>query len=51
MERLKGEISSEKQSMQNVEKLTHDLIKEKSQLEKSIESIQENSERQVEGHI
>ncbi|XP_032881087.1 girdin isoform X12 [Amblyraja radiata] len=47
VERLKGEISSEKQSMQNVEKLTHDLIKEKSQLEKSIESIQENSERQI----
>ncbi|XP_078260982.1 girdin-like isoform X7 [Rhinoraja longicauda] len=47
VERLKGEISSEKQSMQNVQALTDDLIKEKSQLEKSIESIRENAERQI----
>ncbi|XP_051867537.1 girdin-like isoform X3 [Pristis pectinata] len=47
VERLQGEISSEKESMQNVETLTDDLIKEKSQLEKSIESIQQNAERQI----
>ncbi|XP_078260988.1 girdin-like isoform X13 [Rhinoraja longicauda] len=33
--------------MQNVQALTDDLIKEKSQLEKSIESIRENAERQI----
>ncbi|XP_072907083.1 girdin-like isoform X7 [Hemitrygon akajei] len=47
VERLQGEISNEKESMQNVETLTDDLIKEKSQLEKSIESIQQNAERQI----
>ncbi|XP_067845121.1 girdin-like isoform X1 [Heptranchias perlo] len=47
MERLQGEISNEKQSMQNVESLSNDLIKEKSQLEKTIETIRENAERQI----
>ncbi|XP_078413080.1 girdin isoform X9 [Cetorhinus maximus] len=47
MERLQGEISNEKQSMQNVESLSNDLIKEKSQLEKTIETIRENTEGQI----
>ncbi|XP_067901010.1 girdin-like isoform X3 [Heterodontus francisci] len=47
MERLQGEISNEKRSMQNVECLSNDLIKEKSQLEKTIETIRENAERQI----
>eukprot|EP00062_Callorhinchus_milii_P007987 gi/632950194/ref/XP_007890584.1/ PREDICTED: girdin isoform X1 [Callorhinchus milii] len=48
MDRLQGEISNEKQSMQDVESLSNDLIKEKSQLEKTIQTIRENSERQIE---
>ncbi|XP_048391710.1 girdin-like isoform X4 [Stegostoma tigrinum] len=47
MERLQGEISNEKQSMQNVEILSNDLIKEKTQLEKAIETIRENTEGQI----
>ncbi|XP_041070747.1 girdin-like isoform X2 [Carcharodon carcharias] len=47
MERLQGEISNEKQSMQNVESRSNDLIKEKSQLEKTIETIRENTEGQI----
>ncbi|XP_072363944.1 girdin-like isoform X11 [Scyliorhinus torazame] len=47
MERLQGEISNEKQSMQNVESLSNDLLKEKSQLEKTIETIRENTEGQI----
>ncbi|XP_043551947.1 girdin-like isoform X12 [Chiloscyllium plagiosum] len=47
MERLQGEISNEKQSMQSVETLSNDLIKEKTQLEKAIETIRENTEGQI----
>ncbi|XP_078086013.1 girdin [Mustelus asterias] len=47
MARLQGEISNEKQSMQNVESLSNDLIKEKSQLEETIETIRESTEGQI----
>ncbi|XP_041108975.1 girdin-like isoform X2 [Polyodon spathula] len=47
LERLENEMSIEKQSLINVENLSHDLMKEKAQLEKTIETLGENSERQV----
>ncbi|XP_030052306.1 girdin isoform X2 [Microcaecilia unicolor] len=47
--RLESEISHEKQSLQNCQALSNDLMKEKAQLEKTIETLQENSERQIKG--
>ncbi|MGH0170265.1 UNVERIFIED_CONTAM: hypothetical protein FKN15_059018 [Acipenser sinensis] len=47
LERLENEMSIEKQSLRNIENLSNDLMKEKAQLEKTIETLGENSERQV----
>ncbi|XP_065446843.1 girdin isoform X2 [Chrysemys picta bellii] len=47
LEGLENEISQEKQSLQNSQNLSKDLMKEKAQLEKSIETLRENSERQI----
>ncbi|XP_058880458.1 girdin-like isoform X4 [Acipenser ruthenus] len=47
LERLENEMSIEKQSLTNVENLSNDLTKEKAELEKTIETLRENSERQV----
>ncbi|KYO23602.1 hypothetical protein Y1Q_0002245 [Alligator mississippiensis] len=47
LEGLENEISQEKQSLQNSQNLSKDLMKEKIQLEKAIETLQENSERQI----
>ncbi|XP_019372226.1 PREDICTED: girdin isoform X9 [Gavialis gangeticus] len=47
LEGLENEISQEKQSLQNSQNLSKDLIKEKIQLEKAIETLRENSERQI----
>ncbi|MBN3312820.1 GRDN protein, partial [Atractosteus spatula] len=47
LERLENEMSLEKQTLQNAENLSSDLMKEKAQLEKTIETLRENSERQV----
>ncbi|XP_051775627.1 girdin-like isoform X9 [Erpetoichthys calabaricus] len=47
LERLENEMSIDKQSLQNAENLSSDLMKEKAQLEKTIETLRENSERQV----
>ncbi|MGH0161181.1 UNVERIFIED_CONTAM: hypothetical protein FKN15_054625 [Acipenser sinensis] len=47
LERLENEMSIEKQSLTNVENLSNDLMKEKAELEKTIETLRENSERQV----
>ncbi|XP_066553043.1 girdin isoform X1 [Amia ocellicauda] len=47
LERLENEMSIEKQSLQNAENLSSDLMKEKAQLEKTIETLRENSERQM----
>lgn len=44
---LENEIIQEKQSLQNCQNLSKDLMKEKAQLEKTIETLRENSERQV----
>ncbi|XP_048660276.1 girdin isoform X4 [Marmota marmota marmota] len=47
VEILESEIIQEKQSLQNCQNLSKDLMKEKAQLEKTIETLRENSERQV----
>ncbi|XP_069706333.1 girdin isoform X3 [Phaenicophaeus curvirostris] len=47
LEELENEISQEKQSLQNSQNLSKDLLKEKAQLEKRLEALRENSERQI----
>ncbi|XP_010002867.1 PREDICTED: girdin isoform X1 [Chaetura pelagica] len=47
LEELENEISQEKQSLQNSQNLSKDLMKEKVQLEKTLEALRENSERQI----
>ncbi|KAM9154733.1 girdin isoform 3-T3 [Pangshura tecta] len=47
LEGLENEIKQEKQSLQNTQNLSKDLMKEKAQLEKTIETLRENSERQI----
>ncbi|KAM5228110.1 girdin isoform 3-T3 [Ctenodactylus gundi] len=47
VEILENEIVQEKQSLQNCQNLSKDLLKEKAQLEKTIETLRENSERQI----
>ncbi|KAM6366515.1 girdin isoform 2-T2 [Alca torda] len=47
LEELENEISQEKQSLQNSQNLSKDLMKEKAQLEKMLEALRENSERQI----
>ncbi|XP_074434687.1 girdin isoform X16 [Larus michahellis] len=47
LEELENEISQEKQNLQNSQNLSKDLMKEKAQLEKMLETLRENSERQI----
>ncbi|XP_043838233.1 girdin isoform X4 [Dromiciops gliroides] len=47
LEGLENEIIQEKQSLQNCQNLSKDLMKEKAQLEKTLETLRENSERQI----
>ncbi|XP_029817503.1 girdin [Manacus vitellinus] len=47
LEELESEMSQEKQSLQNSQNLSKDLMKEKAQLEKTLEALKENSERQI----
>ncbi|XP_004867321.1 girdin isoform X1 [Heterocephalus glaber] len=47
VEILENEIIQEKQSLQNCQNLSKDLMKEKAHLEKTIETLRENSERQI----
>lgn len=47
VEIFENEIVQEKQSLQNCQNLSKDLMKEKAQLEKTIETLRENSEKQV----
>ncbi|XP_036291242.1 girdin isoform X7 [Pipistrellus kuhlii] len=47
VEILENEIVQEKQSLQNCQNLSKDLMKEKAQLEKTIETLRENSEKQI----
>ncbi|KAJ7341288.1 hypothetical protein JRQ81_005211 [Phrynocephalus forsythii] len=47
LEGLENELAEEKQSLQNSQNLSRDLMKEKAQLEKTVETLRENSERQM----
>lgn len=47
---LERELSSERQSFRTTESLSTDLMKEKALLEKTLETLRENSERQVTPH-
>ncbi|XP_070590862.1 girdin isoform X3 [Erythrolamprus reginae] len=47
LEGLKNEFTEEKQSHESSQNLCKDLMKEKAQLEKTIETLRENSERQI----
>ncbi|XP_053314554.1 girdin isoform X2 [Spea bombifrons] len=49
LEKIDAELSQERQSIQSSQNLSNDLMKEKSQLEKTIETLRENSERQIKG--
>ncbi|XP_078505620.1 girdin isoform X2 [Lissotriton helveticus] len=49
LERLESEMCHERQSLQSSQNLNNDLLKEKGQLEKTLETLRENSERQIKG--
>lgn len=47
MEQLENELAGDRDSLRNAESLSTDLMKEKALLEKTLETLRENSERQV----
>lgn len=47
LEQLQTELSADRESLRSAESLSADLLKEKAQLEKTLETLQENSDRQV----
>ncbi|KAJ8248409.1 hypothetical protein GJAV_G00241730 [Gymnothorax javanicus] len=47
LEQLEGELNAERQSLRSSESLSADLMKEKQLLEKTLETLRENSERQL----
>ncbi|XP_030628126.1 girdin [Chanos chanos] len=49
LEQLESELSADRESLRSAESLSSDLMKEKAQLEKTLETLRENSERQVKG--
>ncbi|XP_068088641.1 girdin isoform X4 [Hyperolius riggenbachi] len=49
LEKLEAELIHEQQSIESSQQMSNDLMKEKSQLEKIIETLRENSERQIKG--
>ncbi|XP_071996621.1 girdin isoform X7 [Engystomops pustulosus] len=49
LEKIEAELNHERQSIESSQHLSNDLMKEKSQLEKIIETLRENSERQIKG--
>lgn len=44
---MEKEAQSDRESLRSVENLSSDLMKEKAQLQKTLETLRENSERQV----
>ncbi|CAK6960721.1 girdin [Scomber scombrus] len=46
---LESELTSDRESLRSAESLSTDLMKEKALLEKTLESLRENSERQLKG--
>ncbi|XP_061692574.1 girdin isoform X2 [Syngnathoides biaculeatus] len=49
MEHLESELATERESLRSAESLSTDLMKEKALLEKTLETLRENSERQLKG--
>ncbi|XP_043111750.1 girdin [Puntigrus tetrazona] len=49
LEQLQAELSADRESLRSSESLSADLLKEKAQLEKTLETLQQNSDRQVKG--
>ncbi|KAM8852578.1 girdin isoform 3-T3 [Synchiropus picturatus] len=49
LEQLEGELSADRESLRSAEALSTDLMKEKALLEKTLETLRENSERQLKG--
>ncbi|XP_069000451.1 girdin isoform X1 [Embiotoca jacksoni] len=49
LEQLETELTADKESLRSAESLSTDLMKEKALLEKTLETLRENSERQLKG--
>ncbi|XP_061646414.1 girdin isoform X4 [Phyllopteryx taeniolatus] len=49
LEHLESELATERESFRSAESLSTDLMKEKALLEKTLETLRENSERQLKG--
>ncbi|XP_036071421.1 girdin isoform X4 [Oryzias melastigma] len=49
LERLESELLADRESLRSAESLSTDLMKEKALLEKTLETLRENSERQLKG--
>ncbi|KAL0177052.1 hypothetical protein M9458_025946 [Cirrhinus mrigala] len=47
LEQLRVELTADRESLRSAESLSADLLKEKAQLEKTLETLQQNSDRQV----
>ncbi|XP_028982993.1 girdin isoform X3 [Betta splendens] len=49
LEQLESEVTADRESLRTAESLSTDLMKEKALLEKTLETLRENSERQLKG--
>ncbi|XP_077437610.1 girdin isoform X2 [Vanacampus margaritifer] len=49
LEHMESELATEKESLRSAESLSTDLMKEKALLEKTLETLRENSDRQLKG--
>ncbi|XP_052007235.1 girdin isoform X2 [Xyrauchen texanus] len=49
LQQLQTELTSDRESLHSAESLSADLLKEKAQLEKTLETLRENADRQVKG--
>ncbi|XP_072265770.1 girdin isoform X3 [Pyxicephalus adspersus] len=49
LEKIEAELVHERQTIESSQQMSDDLMKEKSQLEKIVETLRENSERQIKG--
>ncbi|XP_071336210.1 girdin isoform X4 [Trachinotus anak] len=49
LEQLQSELTADRESLRSAESLSTDLMKEKALLEKTLETLRENSERQMKG--
>ncbi|XP_040207601.1 girdin isoform X2 [Rana temporaria] len=49
LEKIEAELIHERRTIESSQQMSDDLVKEKSQLEKIVETLRENSERQIKG--